>query len=85
MAWLLPGLLLLLIGIIAIALLRLALCRSQVDSILCIQLLGTGGTGTLLLLATLVEQPALIDVALLLALLAAVTVLSVTRRERGDV
>ncbi|RDE24058.1 multiple resistance and pH regulation protein F [Motiliproteus coralliicola] len=81
--WLL-GALLLLVGVIAVALLRLMLCRSLTDQILCIQLLGIGGTAMLLLMATLLQQPALIDVALLLVLLAAVMVLVITRRECRD-
>ena len=36
------------------------------------QLLGTAGVGILLLLSPLLDQPALVDVALILALLAAV-------------
>ncbi|WP_421870605.1 monovalent cation/H+ antiporter complex subunit F [Motiliproteus sp.] len=73
--------LLLLIGVIAVALLRLIRCRTLTDRVLCIQLLGTGGTGILLLLSTLFQQSALIDVALLLVLLAAVSVLEITQRE----
>ncbi len=51
------------------------------DRMLSVQLLGTGGVALLLLLAGLIEMPALLDVALVLALLAAVAAVAVTRRE----
>jgi multicomponent Na+:H+ antiporter subunit F len=54
------------------------------DRMLAVLLLGTGGVGLLLLLAFLLEQPALIDVALVLALLAAMTSAALTRREVSD-
>lgn len=50
------------------------------DRMLSVQLLGTGGVALLLLLAALMEAPALLDVALVLALLAAVSAAAVTRR-----
>jgi multicomponent Na+:H+ antiporter subunit F len=50
------------------------------DRMLAVQLLGTGGVGLLLLLAVVVEVPALLDAALVLALLAAVAAVAVTRR-----
>ncbi len=51
------------------------------DRILSVQLLGTGGVALLLLLAAVMKAPSLIDVALVLALLAAVAAVAVTRRE----
>ena len=50
------------------------------DRMLSIQLLGTGGVALLLLLAMLTGAPALVDAALVLALLAAVAVVALTRR-----
>ena len=54
------------------------------DRMLSVLLLGTGGTGMLLLLAFILERAALVDVALVLALLAAMTAAALTRREAGD-
>jgi multicomponent Na+:H+ antiporter subunit F len=51
---------------------------------LSVQLLGTGGVALLLLLATLLELPSLLDVSLVLALLAAVSAVALTRREVGN-
>lgn len=52
------------------------------DRMLATQLLGSSGVGILLLLSALLKQPALIDVALLLALLAAVAVAAFTGQQR---
>ena len=57
--------------------------RDPADRLLAAQLLGTAGVGTLLLLAPVLALDALGDVALILALLAAVAVTALTRRERG--
>jgi multicomponent Na+:H+ antiporter subunit F len=54
------------------------------DRMMAVQLLGTGGVGLLLLLSALLQTPALVDVALVLALLAAVAAAAITRRELGD-
>jgi len=56
------------------------------DRMLATQLIGTAGVGMLLLLSQLLNQPALIDVALILALLAAVAVAAFTgyRETRHD-
>ena len=51
------------------------------DRMLSVQLLGTGGVAVLLLLADVMAARALIDVALALALLAAVAAAALTRRE----
>jgi multicomponent Na+:H+ antiporter subunit F len=51
------------------------------DRMLSVQLLGTGGVALLMLLAELLRLPALLDVALILALLAAVSAAALTRRE----
>ena len=54
------------------------------DRMLSVQLLGTGGVALLLLMAGLRVAPALIDVALVLALLAVVAAAALTRRETED-
>jgi multicomponent Na+:H+ antiporter subunit F len=57
--------------------------RQAAERMLAGQLLGTTGVGLLLLLASLMQLPALRDVALVLALLAAVALAAFTRRVRG--
>jgi multicomponent Na+:H+ antiporter subunit F len=52
------------------------------DRMLATQLIGTAGVGVLLLLSRLLDQPALIDVALILALLAAVAAAAFTGQPR---
>jgi len=52
------------------------------DRMLAIQLIGTAGVGMLLLLSVLLNQPALLDAALLLALLAAVTAAAFTGQQK---
>lgn len=52
------------------------------ERMLAAQLLGTTGVGLLLLLAVLLDLPALRDVALVLALLAAVALAAFTRRTK---
>lgn len=54
------------------------------DRLTSVLLLGSGGVGLLFLLSVLLRAPALIDVALVLALLAAVVAAALTRREVGD-
>ena len=51
------------------------------DRMLSAQLVGTSGVGLILLFGRLLALPASIDVALLLALLAAVSVVALTRRQ----
>ncbi len=55
------------------------------DRLMSVLLLGSGGVATLLLLALLLAMPALLDVALLLALLGAVAAAAMTRRAVDDV
>ncbi|SFM81046.1 monovalent cation/H+ antiporter complex subunit F [Halopseudomonas yangmingensis] len=57
---------------IAAGLWRVLRGPTRADRLLAVQLLGTSGTAILLVLAEAAGQPALLDVALLLALLAAV-------------
>jgi multicomponent Na+:H+ antiporter subunit F len=56
------------------------------NRMLATQLIGTAGVGLSLLLSLLLDQPGLIDVALILALLAAVAAAAFTGRQRetGD-
>lgn len=79
---LIPAMLLLLTMVLG--LLQALRGPSLQDRMLAVLLLGTGGVGLLLLLAFLLEQPALIDVALVLALLAAMSSAALTRREVSD-
>ena len=52
------------------------------DRMLAVQLLGTVGVALLLLFAIVFERTAFLDVALVLALLASVSVAALTRREQ---
>jgi multicomponent Na+:H+ antiporter subunit F len=54
------------------------------DRLMSVLLFGIGGVAMLLLLALLLEMPALLDVALLLALLAAVAAVAMTRQEADN-
>ena len=80
---LLPALVVLLLTLGA-GLLRALRGPSLADRMLAVQLLGTGGVALLLLLSALLQTPALLEVALVLALLAAVAAAALTRRELGD-
>jgi len=59
---------------------RIVLGPTPSDRMMAAQLMGTTGIAALLLLAPVVRVPALIDVALIFALLAAVAVAAFTRR-----
>ena len=61
-------------------LIRVLLGPTPSDRLMAAQLMGTTGIAILLLLAPVVRVPALIDVALVFALLAAVAVAAFTRR-----
>ena len=63
-------------------LVRVFLGPSIEDRMLSAQLVGTTGVALLLLFGSLLDMPSSIDVALVLALLAAVSVAALTRRER---
>lgn len=54
------------------------------DRMMAAQLIGTTGIATLLVLGQLIQVPALVDVALIFALLAAVAVSAFTRRQGSD-
>jgi multicomponent Na+:H+ antiporter subunit F len=64
-----------------LGLLRVLLGPSTGDRMLATQLIGTAGVGMLLSLSQLLDQPALIDVALLLALLAVVAAAAFTGQQ----
>jgi len=66
---------------VGVGLLRVLRGPSLQDRMLAVQLLGSGGVAVLLLLAPLLATPALVDVALVLALLAAVAAAALTHRE----
>lgn len=69
----------------AVALLWMVRGGRLIDRMLTAQLLGTNGVGLLLLLSFVLGVRALIDVALVLALLAAVAVIAFTRETQvGD-
>jgi multicomponent Na+:H+ antiporter subunit F len=56
---------------VAVGLLRILRGPGDADRVMAAQLLGSGGIAVLLLLAKATDAPALVDVALVLALLAA--------------
>jgi multicomponent Na+:H+ antiporter subunit F len=67
---------------LALSLLAMLRQPTASDRMLSAQLLGTNGVGLLLLLSLSQGQNGLLDVALVLALLAAVVVIAFTRREQ---
>jgi multicomponent Na+:H+ antiporter subunit F len=70
-------------GTLVVGLLPVLRAPRAADRMLAAQLLSTTGVGILLLLAVLLRVPALHDVALVLALLAAVALAAFTRRTKG--
>jgi multicomponent Na+:H+ antiporter subunit F len=78
------GCLVILLITLALGLARALRGPSLEDSLASILLIGTGGVASLCLLALLLSAPALFDVALLLAVLAAVAAAAITRREAGN-
>jgi multicomponent Na+:H+ antiporter subunit F len=75
---------LLLLAGMAVGLIRIIIGPSPADRMMAAQLLGTSGIGVLLLLSVALGIPALIDVGLIFALLAAVSVAAFTRRRVGQ-
>lgn len=59
------------LAMVALGLIRILWGPGDADRIMAAQLLGTGGIAALLLLARAMSMPAAVDVALILALLAA--------------
>lgn len=80
--WLLALALFLLLTVVA-GLVRIVRGPTPADRILAAQLFGTTGVAVLLLLAQALQRPALRDVALTFALLAAVTTAAFVRRAWG--
>jgi multicomponent Na+:H+ antiporter subunit F len=73
------------LAMVALGLVRLLRGPGRGDRIMAVQLLGTGGIAVLLLLAPATPVPGMIDVALVLALLAAfVSVAFVKAAEQTD-
>jgi len=72
-------------AVLLLGLFRVLLGPTTADRMLAAQLIGTSGVGLLLLLSVLLARPALVDVALVLALLAAVAVIALTRRVDAEV
>ena len=83
-ALLLIGLALLLVTLL-LGLLRALRGPDLEDRLMSVLLFGTGGVAMLMLMSVLLAMPALIDVALILALLGAVAAAAMTRREGDDV
>lgn len=74
------------LAMVALGLVRILRGPGDADRIMAAQLLGTGGIAALLLLAEPMNVPAAVDVALILALLAAfVSVAFVKAAERSEV
>jgi multicomponent Na+:H+ antiporter subunit F len=72
--------LIVLLASLAMGLFRVVAGPTDADRMMAAQLLGTAGVGLLLILSALLGSEGLVDVALVLALLAAVTVIAFTRR-----
>ena len=60
-----------LVLMVALGLIRVAIGPGRAERMMAAQLLGTGAVGALLLLSAAVDEPAVVDVALTLALLSA--------------
>lgn len=75
---------LVLLATMSVGLIRVAIGPTPSDRMMAAQLLGTSGIGVLLVLTRAIAVPALVDVALVFALLAAVAVIAFTRRRAGD-
>ncbi len=67
---------------LGLGLVRVFIGPSIEDRMMSAQLVGTTGIGLLLLFGPLLDMPSSVDVALVLSLLAAVSVAALTRRER---
>lgn len=69
---------------IAVGLWRVVMGPSRTDRLIAVQLFGTAGTALLLLLSQSQRMPALLDVALILALLAALFSAALVQYMRGE-
>ena len=65
---------------IAVGLIRISRGPTAADRMMAAQLFGTGGVAILLILAQAMQMPSLVDVALIYALLAAITMVVFVRR-----
>jgi multicomponent Na+:H+ antiporter subunit F len=75
--------LLILISVV-VGLIRILRGPTAADRMLAAQLFGSGGVAILLILAQAMQMPSLVDVALIYALLAAVTMVVFVRRQWGS-
>jgi multicomponent Na+:H+ antiporter subunit F len=71
---------LLLLGLLLVALIRVIRGPERADRLMTAQLFGTAGAGIMLLLADTLRLPALLDVALVFALLGAVAIVTFALR-----
>jgi multicomponent Na+:H+ antiporter subunit F len=69
---------------VALGLIRILKGPTTADRMLAAQLLGTGGVAILMILAHAMQMPYLFDVALIYALLAAVTIVVFIRQQWKD-
>jgi len=69
---------------LCVGLIRVVLGPTPSDRLMAAQLMGTTGIAALLVLAPVVRVPALVDVALIFALLATVAVAAFTRRRQNE-
>jgi multicomponent Na+:H+ antiporter subunit F len=72
------------LAIVAAGLVRILRGPAAADRIMAAQLLGTGGVAVLLLLAQAVPMPGVVDVALVLALLAAFVAIAFVRAAAAE-
>jgi multicomponent Na+:H+ antiporter subunit F len=71
------------LAMVALGLFRILHGPTDADRMMAAQLVGTGGVAVLLLLALATETPPFVDVALMLALLAAFASVAFVRGESG--
>jgi len=69
---------------VVVGLVRILRGPTAADRMMAAQLFGTGGVAILLILAQAMQMPSLVDVALIYALLAAVTLVVFVRRQWGS-
>lgn len=74
----------LVLATVALGLIRLLRGPAAADRMMAAQLVGSGGVGVLLLAAVAMERPAVIDVALALALLSAFAAIAFVLGAGGD-
>jgi multicomponent Na+:H+ antiporter subunit F len=72
------------LAMVALGLYRILRGPAEADRMMAVQLLGTGGVAVLLLLTVAAETPAIADVALMLALLAAFAAVAFVTNASGS-